>query len=161
VVNALWVVVTIGIPAGVCEFAWVTRLAVASPSDPSLLAIKEESPRVRSNTLTGTLAIGDFDPFRLDHYTPLPKQAITSTESAPPTKLERPFLLLVGTIGRQGDWQAFVEGIPGVRGVARLHANQKVGAVRVLLVARDTVVLMGLDTTWRLTLPSMRRGSLR
>jgi hypothetical protein len=70
---------------------------------------------------------------------------------APPEpKAPRPTLVLRGIIGGP-PWSAILEGIPGRQGSVVLRRGDTVAALVVRAVRRDTVVIEGADTTWRLT----------
>jgi hypothetical protein len=58
--------------------------------------------------------------------------------------------VLRGIIGGP-PWSAILEGIPGREGSVVLRRGDTIAALRVRAVRRDTVVVEGADTTWRLT----------
>jgi hypothetical protein len=47
-------------------------------------------------------------------------------------------------------WQAVVEGIPGREGGVVVREGEVLGELRVRSIKRDTVVVVGFDTTWAL-----------
>jgi hypothetical protein len=48
-------------------------------------------------------------------------------------------------------WSVIVEGIPGVDGSSVIRAGQPIGGIALRAVRRDTIILQGNDTTWKLT----------
>jgi hypothetical protein len=67
---------------------------------------------------------------------------------APPPKPPKPPLALVGLVGGA----ALIDGAPGHATTAIVHTGDTIGGLRVRRVGRDTVIVTGADTTWRLTL---------
>ena len=90
------------------------------------------------------------DPFRLDRkpaavaFGAMPAMAPAHATPAP-----RPALLLSGVFGPP--WQAVLEGIPGKQGSVVVRAGDAFGELRIRSIRRDTVVVQGADTTWKLT----------
>jgi len=68
-----------------------------------------------------------------------------------PLPASRPQLTLRGLVGGP-PWDLLIEGIPGRDGAAVLRVGQTVNGYRVRAVRRDTVIVAGPDTTWKLTL---------
>ncbi len=62
----------------------------------------------------------------------------------------RPQLILRGLVGGPS-LDAVVEGLPGVQGAAVLRAGETVAGITLRAVRRDTAILVGRDTTWKLT----------
>jgi hypothetical protein len=93
------------------------------------------------------------NPFRLDR-SPAPVMATTSVElaSAPPPPV-RPPLAVSGLVGPP--WAAVLEGVPGREEGAVVRGGEQLGELTVRSVSATTVVVVGPDTTWRLT---MRRS---
>lgn len=65
----------------------------------------------------------------------------------------RPQLAVRAIIGGP-PWQAMLDGAPGGQTIVR--NGQVVGALTVRSVGRDTVIVQGMDTTWKLTLHGSR-----
>jgi len=90
------------------------------------------------------------DPFRLDRR---PSRVAYGTEPPAPTTpsdpSRRPRLLLSGVFGPP--WQAVLEGVPGREGSVVARVGDVFGELRVRSIRRDTVVVQGADTTWKLT----------
>ena len=95
-------------------------------------------------------AIVDGDLFRLSRA-PSPVAFTTAIEGAPPPppKPPRPPLAVTGIIGPP--WEAILEGAPGREGAVVVRRGDVLGELQVRSVMRDTVVIQGADTTWRLT----------
>ncbi|MGH7720461.1 MAG: hypothetical protein ACREON_16645 [Gemmatimonadaceae bacterium] len=104
---------------------------------------------------SAALAVVESDPFRLERR---PASAIyrpelegAPLEALPPPPPPKPMLTLGGVAGGP-PWEAVVDGIPGREGPVVVRAGQALGDFRVRSVGRDTVVIQGADTVWRLTL---------
>ena len=69
----------------------------------------------------------------------------------PPPKPPHPVLILVGVLGGP-PWDALLDGIPGKDGSTMVHAGETIGGLRVRSITRDSVIVQGADTTWRLAL---------
>lgn len=92
----------------------------------------------------------DGDPFRAARH-PSPAEYRLELEGAPspPPRPPKPGLSVTGIIGGP-PWSAVVEGIPGRQGSTVVQQGDTSGGLRVRSVKRDTVVITGMDTTWRL-----------
>jgi hypothetical protein len=97
--------------------------------------------------------IGDRDPFRLTREpSSVPYVAGHEGWVAPPPA-PRPIVTLSGIVGPP--WEAVLEGVPGRAGSLVAAAGDTVsraplGLLVVRRVGRDTVVLVGTDTIWKL-----------
>jgi hypothetical protein len=121
-----------------------TVAAVAAQETPRSFAA--ESLRVAAAYLVET------DPFRVDRR-PSSVAYRPDLEGAPPPppRPPKPTLVLRGIIGGP-PWEAIVDGVPERSTSTVLRQGDVVGALRVRAVGRDTVVIQGADTTWRLTM---------
>lgn len=63
--------------------------------------------------------------------------------------VHRPALFVRGIVGPP--WQALVEGMPGRNVAVVVKSGDQFGDLRIQSIRRDTVVVRGADTTWRLT----------
>jgi len=94
----------------------------------------------------------DNDPFRLARqpatvrYSSAPAAPLPPVAAAAP----RPTLILRGIVGGP-PWSAILEGVPGREGTTMLRPGDSAGVLVVRSVGRDTVIIKGADTTWRLT----------
>lgn len=76
-------------------------------------------------------------------------QTAAQPEQPPPP---RPALSLLGIVWDGGrDPTALLEGLPGLEGPRAVRRGEYVGELRVRTIARDHVIVLGLDTTWILT----------
>jgi hypothetical protein len=95
------------------------------------------------------------DPFRLDRrpssiaYTP-----IVDGASPQPPRPPKPPLAVTGIVGGP-PWEALMEGIPGREGGVLVRRGDRFGdstaRLTVRRIAKDTVIVVGVDTTWTLT----------
>ena len=97
----------------------------------------------------GSELIASRNPFRLDR-----RPAMVRFGAAPqptrPGSTPRPLaLVLTGTFGPP--WQGVIEGIPGKQGPVLVREGEAFGELRIRSVRRDTVVVQGADTVWKLT----------
>ena len=89
------------------------------------------------------------DPFRLERKPSSVAFGATPPAAVPVDPSRRPRLLLSGVSGPP--WQAVLEGIPGREGSVVVRVGDVFGELRVRSIRRDTVVVQGADTTWKLT----------
>jgi hypothetical protein len=68
-----------------------------------------------------------------------------------PVTPPKPRLVLRGILGGP-PWDALIEGIPGREGSAVVRTGDKLAGLLIRSVRRDTVVVRGADTTWKLTM---------
>ena len=94
----------------------------------------------------------DHDPFRLARH---PASVAYRPElegvapPPPPPKPPHPLLVLGGILGGP-PWEALLDGVPGHDGSVVVHQGQMIGDLRIRSVTRDSVIVQGADTTWRL-----------
>lgn len=97
-------------------------------------------------------AIARNDPFRFEHQpSGVPYTVQAEGAAPPPPAPPKPKIALVGIIGGP-PWEALVEGIPGRDGSVVVRQGETIGALQFTSIRRDTVVVRGADTTWKLTL---------
>ena len=90
------------------------------------------------------------DPFRLERRpSSVAFGALPAAPTAPADPSRRPRLILSGIFGPP--WQAVLEGIPGREGSVVARVGDVFGELRIRSIRRDTVVVQGADTTWKLT----------
>jgi hypothetical protein len=99
-------------------------------------------------------ALIEADPFRLDRR-PAPVRYRPELEGAgapaPPPSPPKPVLVLRGIVGGP-PWDAMIDGIPGRQGAVLVHRGDTLGGLTVSVIQRDTVIIHGADTTWRLSI---------
>jgi hypothetical protein len=109
-------------------------------------------PSVANNGDVNHAAISlvETDPFRVSRH-PSPIGYRSDLEGALPTppRVSRPLLAISGIIGGP-PWSAVLEGVPGREAGAVVHPGDTLGGLKIHAVKRDTVVITGMDTTWRL-----------
>lgn len=136
-------------------FTAVTLVGARAPQPPGApsalprIAAGERTSSVDANSAANTLIA--TDPFRTARH-PSPVAYRPELEGAPtlPSRLPRPALAVSGIVGGP-PWSAVLEGVPGRGGGAVVQAGDTLGGLRVRAVRPDTVVITGMDTTWRLT----------
>ena len=149
--QALW-----GVAALSLLFATLTvRAARATPNSPaqSVPGVASEPPRIDPDSIARAAAyIVANNPFRLSRQPSTVAYSPALEGLAPPPTLRppRPELVLRGIIGGP-PWSAILEGIPGRDGSVMARRGDSLGTLIVRAVGRDTVIIKGADTTWRLT----------
>ena len=144
--------------------AAITSLVVAwlgwrygTPSPVPIPAPSLAAPAVPSDgaadSLAGERAL-DLDPFRIARH-PSPVEYLSEADGMPPQsppapKPPKPLLAVSGIVGGP-PWAALIEGIPGREGTIVVRQGDTLGGLTVRRVGRDTVTVLGMDTTWRLT----------
>lgn len=125
--------------------------------DPSWLHDPERRSRVdRARLDRAAQLVVDRDLFRLERrpspipYDPSSDGAVRATPQPP-----KPRLVLIGLVGGP-PWDALVEGFPMRSGSVLVRRGDVIGdsanRLTVVRLRRDTVVIVGMDTTWVLTL---------
>jgi hypothetical protein len=127
-----------------------TKYDLGQLDQPPVLPVPDLS-RPSSDALLD--AVGDAtaaDLFRKERES-LDESAIPpATTASAPAASTKPQLVLRGLIGGSA-LEALVEGIPGVEGAALLRIGDSLAGIRLRAVRRDTAILVGKDTTWKLT----------
>ncbi|HEU4557817.1 MAG TPA: hypothetical protein VFS20_08200, partial [Longimicrobium sp.] len=99
------------------------------------------------------------DPFRLDRR-PAPVAFSARPDAMggvpgmmqppPPPPPPRPQLAVSGIVGPP--WTALLEGVPGRDGPVLVRGGERLGELQVRQVGPNGVVVVGMDTIWRLTI---------
>ena len=128
------------------------RVTLATSSRPILTAAAEPR-RLDADSIAQAVAyVVANDPFRLSRhpatvaYSPALEGLAPPVEARPP----RPNLVLRGVVGGP-PWSAILDGLPGREGSVLVRRGDSLGTLIVRAVGRDTVIIKGADTTWRLT----------
>jgi hypothetical protein len=87
------------------------------------------------------------DPFRFERRPSAVAYRPDLEGVMPLPKPPKPALILEGLVGNA----ALLDGAPGRGATAIVRAGDSVGGLRVRRIDRDTVIVIGADTTWRLT----------
>jgi hypothetical protein len=97
-------------------------------------------------------AIVPRDPFRVTRRpASLAYDPVRVAQPPVPTP-PKPALVLTGIVwDSRGNPSAVLDGLPGGAGPRVVRQGEQVGALRVRHIARDRVVVLGLDTAWTLT----------
>ena len=75
---------------------------------------------------------------------------VVAVQAAPPPRV-RPRLVLKGIVGGP-PWRAILDGLPGSPPGTIVATGGVFETLTIAAITRDTVVVQGADTTWRLTL---------
>jgi len=142
--------------AGLCASAAVLGSRAAASGglrDPSDVLAAPERYVKRSDLGTQDVApVVEHDPFRiLRHPSPVAYKPELEgvTPPPPPPKPPHPTLSLSGILGGP-PWEALLEGVPGHDASTLVRAGDVLGALRVRAITRNSVIIEGEDTTWRL-----------
>ena len=148
--RTLWLL-TACVLVGAVRCSWIsadpaaTRSALAAVSRVTLLDSATLAAAADSAT--------DMDAFRLDRAASdvaFGQTALPAT--APPMPLARPAPPRLTAVLGGPPWRAILEGIPGHERGLVVQPGDRVGSFSVLAIARNTLKLKGVDTTWQLTL---------
>jgi hypothetical protein len=132
----------------VASVGWYASVPNASAARSTIGAVSGIGVTPAESITAAATRVAETDPFRLERRPAAVAYRPDLEGVAPPPKPPRPKLILDGIVGRA----ALLDGIPGQSSTAILHAGDTLGGLRVRHVGRDTVVVTGADTTWRLTL---------
>jgi hypothetical protein len=103
---------------------------------------------------TAAALLVKHDPFRLDRHpstTPFRAELAVITPPAAPVKPPHPALLLAGVVGGP-PWEALLDGVPGHDASTLVKKGDVLGDLKIRSIERDTVVVQGADTIWRLVM---------
>jgi hypothetical protein len=126
-----------------------TAIPAARPMPAAPAAPRRLDPDSIARAVAYTVA---NDPFRLSRQPATVAYSPALEGLAPPSapRPPRPNLVLRGIVGGP-PWSAILDGIPGRDGSIVLRTGDSVATLVVRAVGRDTVIIKGADTTWRLT----------
>jgi hypothetical protein len=150
--DVLWastIVVVLLVPLG-----WRLGASSSEYSARPLPAGEREEHRVPADSVRAAAArIAQHDPFRVDHRPATvpyrPGQDCSAQQAPPPPKPPKPRLALSGIIGGP-PWSAILDSVPGRVGSVLVRKGDTLGGLRVRSVGRDTVIVQGADTVWKL-----------
>jgi hypothetical protein len=127
--------------------------ATSATSARPVLTATAEPRRLDADSIAQAVAyVVANDPFRLSRhpaivaYSPALEGLAPQAAARPP----RPNLVLRGIVGGP-PWGAILDGLPGRDGSVLVRRGDSLGTLVVRAVGRDTVIIKGADTTWRLT----------
>jgi hypothetical protein len=131
------------------------RLSASEPEVkiPPLASGVRELRRASVDSLTTMAAhIVAHDPFRIDHHpasVPYRPELDGVAAIAPPPKPAKPRLAIAGILGGP-PWTALLDSVPGRNGSVLVKKGDTLGGLKIRSVGRDTVVVQGADTLWKL-----------
>lgn len=136
--------------------AWVWRAPVTAIGKPLAHPVTQALVSVDTGRLRHSAQVViSSDPFRLQRepaplrFEPYRNRDIVAATPVPSTP--RPVLVLRGIVGGP-PWEALVEGFPGKSGPSVVRPGDRIGDLLIRAVRRDTVIVQGMDSTWRLAL---------
>jgi len=127
--------------------------ATSATSAWPILTAAAEPRRLDGDSIAQAVAyVVANDPFRLSRHPATVAYSPALEGLAPPVvaRPPRPNLVLRGVVGGP-PWSAILDGVPGRDGNVLVRRGDSLGALVVRAVGRDTVIIKGADTTWRLT----------
>lgn len=127
---------------------------IAAAPVPPMTATSGDGIDVDSLYDAGTRVI-DNNPFRLNRLPPVVRvgDAVVASPATPPAPATpaRPTLTLRAVAGGP-PWSAIIEGMPDTPGPVVVREGDRVGALAIMRIWRDTVRVVARDTSWSLTL---------
>ena len=153
-VRVLWMcAAVVWIAVGISSRDSDARVSGANAAVPAIgaaTAAEELSPRGDS----AARYLVDRNPFRLNRQPSIVafRAGVRAVATAPPRQPPP----IVRAIAGGPPWVAILEQIPGRDGSFLVRDGDAIGSIKVRAIKRDTVVIQGSDTTWRLPI---RRGS--
>ena len=150
--TALWVATLAALSLAAAGWRGAGAHAESPPSATTAAAPIHGWPGVDTLRRAARLTT-DRNPFRVDRRpaTVAFDAQLEGEPAPPPPPVPRPPIVLVGILGGP-PWQAVLDGIPGRGGSVVARAGESFGDLHVRAVRRDTVIVQGADTTWRLTI---------
>lgn len=149
--------VEISLWSAVAVFGAITMVTARAPRAELHGEVTAAKPRATSTASMmrdiedAAVSLPETDPFRAARRpSPIAYAPDRVGGPPPPPRAPRPGLSVSGIIGGP-PWSAVLEGIPGQQRSTVLHPGDTLGGLRIRAVRRDTVVITGLDTTWRLS----------
>lgn len=149
--DVLWMLTAIAAALAVAGWHYAAR-DVDAERMPALRGVSEARRANADSLRAAATTVAMHDPFRVDHQ---PSSVAYRPElegvapSPPAPKPPKPHLMVAGIIGGP-PWQALLDSVPGRDGSVLVHKGDTLGGLRVRFIGRDTVVVQGVDTTWRL-----------
>jgi hypothetical protein len=127
--------------------------ATSATSARPIFAAAAEPRRLNADSIAQAVAyFVANDPFRVSRHPATVAYSPALEGLAPPAvaRPPRPNLVLRGIVGGP-PWSAILDGVPGRDGNVVVRRGDSLGTLVVRAVGRDTVIIKGADTTWRLT----------
>ena len=149
--DALWMLTAIAAALAVAGWRYAAR-DVSAERMPTLRGISVAHRANADSLRSAAMSVAAHDPFRVDHQPSSVAYRPELEGVAPPPpvpKPPKPRLMVAGIIGGP-PWAALLDSVPGRDGSVLVHKGDTLGGLRVRSIGRDTVVVQGADTTWRL-----------
>lgn len=141
--------VTTATLAALAAVGWYSNVRAGAWASESLVGAASDVGAPRPESIDVAAArVAETDPFRIERKPAAVAYRPDLEGVAPPPKPPKPQLVLEGLVGGA----ALIDGAPGHPATAIVHVGDTLGGLRIRRVGRDTVVVTGADTTWRLTL---------
>lgn len=151
--NSLWIL-SIAVVL-IAPIGWRMAAAESGMTIPPLTSGARELRRTSTDSLAKMAAhIAAHDPFRLDrHPASVPYRpeldGVAVAAPPPPPKPPKPHLAVAGILGGP-PWTALLDSVPGREGSVLVKRGDTLGGLKIRSVGRDTVVVQGVDTLWKL-----------
>lgn len=147
---SLWALTILA--SGATIVGWRRATAIPSPDARGAVPPARVDPAADSPALYASARqVAATDPFRLDRHPATVPYRAGAEYVAPPPAPPRPALVLKGTVGQSRGWAAMIDGIPGRDGTVLVHSGDTLSGLKIKRVGRDTVIVLGTDTAWKLT----------
>jgi hypothetical protein len=144
----LWATAAVFLALGVLRWRFAVDASDLGVSPTQLVARAIPDPLGAAADRTAALAI-DADPFRASRRPSSVAFAAQGDGAPVAPRAPRPPLAMAGSVGGP-PWSAILDGVPGHDGSLIVTAGDTVAGLRIKSVRRDSVVVQGADTTWRL-----------
>jgi type II secretory pathway component PulC len=155
ITSAIWIAaITVGLVA-VSEWLSESAESGANAHQQVRTVLPFTLPSLAKMKKDATLIV-ERDVFRLERHPariPFHRDMLGTPPVAPAANAPRPQLIVAGIIGGP-PWEALLNGLPGREGTVLVRAGQILDGLRIRSINRDSVVVQGVDTTWRLAMRS-------
>jgi hypothetical protein len=135
--------------------AWRMHAPEARTATQPITSGEKEQRHTSADSLRRSASyVAAHDPFRAEHhpsivpYSPELESAAASAPPPPP-KPPKPRLAVSGIVGGP-PWSALLDSVPGRDGSVLVSKGDTLGGLKISFVGRDTVIVQGADTVWRL-----------
>jgi hypothetical protein len=151
--NSLWILSIAALLTA--PIGWRVAAAESGTTIPPLASGVRALHRTSTDSLQRMAGhIAAHDPFRLDHHpASVPYRpeldGVAVAAPPPPPKPPKPHLAVAGILGGP-PWTALLDSVPGRDGSVLVKKGDTLGGLEVRSVGRDTVVVQGADTLWKL-----------
>lgn len=147
----LWLCATVLVIAGFERARSIANERSGLPRETFASLAKARVPIPADSLSALANRIAGADPFRLTRRpSPIAFGAAPENATPLPPKAPKPPLALSGTIGGP-PWIAVMDGVPGHEQSIAVRAGDTLAGLSVRSVTHDRIVVVGFDTTWRLT----------